>query len=101
MDNMFIEQQVKHAVRGLLDEKTAKALDGIGKIAAKQGGATTIENYKLLGKRALIVLGVAVVAVQATASVVGLVMSRKTEEQRIEKVVRRVLEEERQPQEEA
>lgn len=96
MGNSYIERQVKSAVRDLFGDKAVRAYEHIGKLAAQQGGDNVIENYKLLGKRSLIALGVAVVAVQVVASTVGFVVSRKSEEQRIEKVVRRVLEEERQ-----
>ena len=96
MDNMFVERQVERAVEDMLGGKAVRVLKGVRRMAAKQGGENVIENYQLLGKRALIVLGAAVVVAQVTTSVVGFVVSRKTEEQRIEQVVRRVLEEERQ-----
>ena len=66
------------------------------RIGVREYFFASIENYKLLGKRALIALGVVIVSVEVITSVVGFVASRKSEEQRIEKVVRRVLEEERQ-----
>ena len=96
MDNALVERYIESAVEDAFNHKAARLMKVVNKIAAKQGGGSTIENYKLLGKRVLIVLGVTVVAVQATTSVIGLVVSRKSEEQRIEKVVHRVLEEERQ-----
>ena len=65
-------------------------------VVAKQGGNSVIENYQLLAKRALIVAGVAIVSVQAVTSIVNFVVSRRIEEQRIERVVRRVIEEEKQ-----
>lgn len=80
----------------MFDDKAVRIVKSLSRLAAKQGGESTLENYQLLGKRALIILGVAIVAVQVTTSVVGFVTSRKSEEQRIERVVRRVLEEERQ-----
>lgn len=96
MTSSLIERQVENAVQNMLDDKTVRIVKGVSKIAAKQGGQSTIENYQLLGKRAFIALGIAVVGVQVAASLIGFVASRKSEEQRIERVVRRVLEEERQ-----
>ena len=96
MINSIIEQQVQNAAQELLDDKTIKILKGVRRIASKQGGENAIENYQLLGKRTLIALGITIVAVQAVSSAVGFVVSRKSEEQRIERIVRRVLEEERQ-----
>ena len=99
MITSIVEQQVQNAAQELLDDKTVKILKGVRRLASKQGGENAIENYQLLGKRTLIVLGVTIVAVQAVASVVGFVVSRKSEEQRIERIVRRVIEEERQKSE--
>ena len=96
MINSIIEQQVQNAAQELLDDKTIKILKGVRRIASKQGGEHAIENYQLLGKRTLIALGITIVAVQAVSSAVGFVVSRKSEEQRIERIVRRVLDEERQ-----
>ena len=99
MITSIVEQQVQNAAQELLDDTTVKILKGVRSLASKQGGENAIENYQLLGKRTLIVLGVTIVAVQAVASVVGFVVSRKSEEQRIERIVRRVIEEERQKSE--
>ena len=99
MITSIVEQQVQNAAQELLDDKTVKILKGVRRLASKQGGENAIDNYQLLGKRTLIVLGVTIVAVQAVASVVGFVVSRKAEEQRIERIVRRVIEEERQKSE--
>lgn len=96
MARSIVERQVENAVEDLLDDKAVRVVKGISRVAARQGGESALENYQLLGKRALIVLGVVVVAVQVTTSAVGFVVSRRSEEQRIERVVRRVLEEERQ-----
>ena len=95
----IIERQVESAVQDMFDDKAVRVMKGISKVAAKQGGESTLRNYQLLGKRALIVVGVVVVVVQLTTSVVGFVISRKNEEKRIEQIVRRVLEEERQKEE--
>ncbi len=96
MVGALIERQVESAVQDMFDDRAVRFVRRLSKMAAKQGGESTIQNYQLLGKRALIVLGVAVVAVEVATSIVGFVISRKSEEQRIERVVRRVLEEERQ-----
>ena len=96
MANSFIERQMETAVQDMFDDKAVRFMKAVSRIAAKQGGETTMENYQLLGKRALIVVGVAVVAIQVTASTVSFIMSRRSEEKRVEQVVRRVLEEERQ-----
>lgn len=95
MASSLIERQIENAVQDMFDDKAVRIMKVISKMASKQGGESALENYQLLGKRALIVLGVVIVAVQATTSIVGFVRSRKNEEQRIERVVRRVLEEER------
>ena len=96
MASTFMERQVENAVQDMFDDKAVRIVKGVSKIAAKQGGETTLENYQLLGKRALIALGIVIVGAQLATSVVGFVMSRKNEEKRIEQVVRRVLDEERQ-----
>ena len=96
MTSSLLERQVESAVQDMFDDKAVRIVKGVSKMASKQGGESIFENYQLLGKRALIVLGVVIVAAQVTTSVVGFVVSRKSEEQRIERVVRRVLEEERQ-----
>ena len=96
MASSFVERQVENAVQDMLDDKAVRIVKGVSRIAAKQGGESTLENYQLLGKRALIVLGIVIVTAQVATSAVSFVMSRKNEEKRIEQVVRRVLEEERQ-----
>ncbi|MBR0405334.1 MAG: hypothetical protein IJI68_09075 [Eggerthellaceae bacterium] len=96
MVSSLIERQVENAMEDLLDDKAVRVVKGINKVASKQGGDSILENYQLLGKRTVIALGVAIVAVQVAASIVGFVAARKSEEQRIERVVRRVLEEEQQ-----
>ena len=96
MASSIIERQVENAVQDMFDDKAVRFMKGVSKMASKQGGESILENYQLLGKRALIVLGAVIVAVQLTTSAVGFIASRKSEEQRIERVVRRVLEEERQ-----
>jgi len=96
--SQLIERHLENAVQEILDDKAIRALKRIGEIAAKQGGETPIENYKLLGKRALIAVGAAILVAEVATSAVAYVVSSKLEEQRIEKVVRRILEEERQNQ---
>lgn len=96
MARSLLERQVENAVQDMFDDKAVRFMKGVSKMASKQGGESALENYRLLGKRTLIVLGVAIVAVQLTTTAVSFVVSRKNEEQRIERVVRRVLDEERQ-----
>ena len=99
MAGTFIERQVESTVQSMLGDKAARIVKRISKMAEQQGGESVVENYQLLGKRALIALGVVIVAVEVTASAVSFVISRKGEQQRIERIVRRVLEEERQKEE--
>ena len=96
MSSSFVERQVESAVQDMFDDRAVRVMRVISRLAAKQGGESTMHNYQLLGQRALIVLGVTIAAVQITTSVVGYIRSRKNEEKRIEQVVRRVLDEERQ-----
>ncbi len=96
MASSLLERQLESTVQNVFDDKAVRIVRGINKIASKQGGDSALENYQLLGKRALIVLGVTIVAVQLTSSVISFVVSRRSEEQRIERIVRRVLEEEQQ-----
>lgn len=99
MGKSFLERQVENTVKEMFNEKGVRLMRVVQRLAAKQGGENAIENYRLLGKRALIVAGVAIIAIEATTSVVGLVISRKSEEQRMEKIARRVYEEESQKEE--
>ena len=99
MINSLVENQIKSMVRDTFGDKAVRIVKRIDKIAAKQGGSNAVENYRLLGKRALIVVGATVIVVQATASIIGLIVARRSEAQRVEKIVRRVLEEERQANE--
>lgn len=101
MGESFVERQIDNAVQEVAGDKAVRIVKQVRRIASKQGGENAIANYQLLGKRALITLGVVLVAVQVTSTVVSFVVSRKNEEQRIERIVRRVLEEERQQQEAA
>lgn len=101
MSRSFVERQIESAVQDAVGEKAVRVVKGVSKIAARQGGETMLQNYQLLGKRTLIALGVVIIAAQLTSSVVGFVVSRKSEEQRIERIVRRVIAEEREEQEAA
>ena len=94
MDNVIIERQVQRAIREAFGDKGVRLLKGIRKLAAKQGGENAVQNYQLLGKRTLVAVIVAVIAVEAVTSTVGYVISRRNEDKRIETIVRRVLEEE-------
>ncbi len=99
MAGSFVERQIEGAVLDLVNDNAARIMKGVSRLAAQQGGESTLQNYQLLGKRALIVAGVGIIAVQAVTSVAGFIISRKSEEKRIEQIVRRVLEEERQKEE--
>lgn len=91
-----MQDAVHNAMRGAMGDNAAQLIQGIRKLASKQGGKTEIENYKLLGKRALVVAGVGIATVQVVSWVGGTLISRKLEAKRVEKIVRRILEEERQ-----
>ena len=95
MVNALVESQIEKAVRETVGESAVQLFRGVSKIAAKQGGESALENYQLLGKRALIVFGVALVTANVAISAVSFVVSRRSEEKRIEKTVRRILEEEK------
>lgn len=99
MAGSFIERQVQSYVQGIFGDKAARIVKSVSRMAAKQGGASAAENYQLLGKRALIAFGAVVITAEVAISAVSFVISRRNEEQRIERVVRRVLEEERQKDE--
>jgi hypothetical protein len=109
MAGLFVEDAMQGAVQNAFQKavtdavgsKAIQIIQGIDKIASKQGGKTEAENYKLLGRRVLIVAGVALVAVRTVTWIGGTIVSRKLEEQRVEKIVRRILEEERQKEAEA
>lgn len=91
----LVEQHIESAVRDAFGDKAMHALKRVDRIAAKQGGENAAANYRLLGKRALIAVGVVFVGVQVVTSIAGLVISRASEERRVERIVRRVLAEER------
>ncbi len=95
MGGSILERQVESAVQDMFDDRAVRFIKSIRRFAAKQGGESAIQNYQLLGKRVLIVVGVVIVAVQG----VSFIISRRNESKRIERVVRRVLEEERQKEE--
>jgi hypothetical protein len=96
-----VQNAFQKAVTDAVGSKAIQIIQGIDKIASKQGGKTEAENYKLLGRRVLIVAGVALVAVRTVTWIGGTIVSRRLEEQRVEKIVRRILEEERQKEAEA
>ena len=99
MVNNLVERQIESAVEDLFDDKTARIVKGVTKIAKLQGGDTHLQNALLLGKRTLIVAGAVIVVAQVATTAIGLIALHKTQEKRIERTVRRVLEEERQKEE--
>ena len=62
----LIERQIESTLYDMFGDKAVRLMGVVNKMAAKQGGGSTIENYQLLGKRALIVAGVAVGVVYVT-----------------------------------
>ena len=92
MASSFLEYQIENALQDNHDDRVVRVVRWVNNLAAKQGGNSMMHNYQLLGQRALVVVGVAAVAVQ----LVSYVIARKSEEQRMENVARRVFEEERQ-----
>ena len=95
VEKAIIERKVEDLVSDVFDETTARVMKGVNKLASLQGGETMVENYKLLGKRTLIVIGGVIVVANLATTIVGHYLSRKNEEKRVEKIVRRVLDEER------
>ena len=91
MANFLMERLMENALQDKINNSLVRIVKSVNKMADQQGGGSAVENYQLLGKRVIIVLGVGAVVVQ----VVGYVVSRRREDQRIERIVRRVLEEER------
>lgn len=91
----MVESQIEKTIREYMGDDALRVLQSVGKVAAKQGGASTLENYQLLGKRALIALGAALAVASIATSIGGLVLSRVSEKKRVEKLVRQILEEER------
>ena len=96
-----LEDRIGAAINELAGDKAAMVLSSIAKVAAKQGGSSMAENYQLLGKRAAIGIGVALLAVNTIGWIGGTIISRRREEKRIEETVRRVLAEERAKEEAA
>ena len=95
MMNALVEKQVEAAVRDALGSNGVKLVKGLRKLAERQGGANPVENYQLLGKRAAIGLGAAVLAVNVGGAIVGSVLSRRSQKRQIEKAVAEALERER------
>ena len=95
MVSKLVEHGIENAVDNLLDDKTARIVKDVGKMAVKHVGKTTNQSPLSLGRKALAVLGGVIVTVQVATAVTTIIVLRKTEDKRIEKVVRKVLEEER------
>ena len=95
MINALVERQLANAVQSVGGERAVRALKSLSKLAARQGGANALENYQLLGKRAAVVGGVALAVVQVGGLAAAVAISRRNEQRRIEKTVRKVLAEER------
>jgi len=95
MENTLIERQMENALVKTFRNAVSLA-KSVGRMA---GGEQFLQNFQLPSKRTLVVAGVTIIAVQAAASVIGTMISRKCEEKRMERVVYRILEEERQKNE--
>ena len=94
MVSSLVEHQIENAVDDLFDEKTARVVKGVGKMAVKHVGKAANQGHHFLTKRPLAVLGGVIVGVQIVTAVTTIIVLRKTEDQRIERVVRAVLKEE-------
>ena len=95
MDNVFVEKWIERAVSDALGPKAMRFMRGLDKLASLQGGSNAVENYQLLGKRALIVGGAVLTVVQIGGLAAIVAISNKSEKRRIEKAVRKALAEER------
>ena len=93
MDNA-IKNAVQNALHEAFGDDAAQIAQTVNELAERQGGRNIAENYQLLGKRALIVAGVTIVGIQAVVWVGRTVIARRAEAKRVERIVRRVLEEE-------
>ena len=76
--NAFVEKQVDSAVKAIAGPKALKALRGVRKLASLQGGTSSVENYRLLGKRAGIVAGVALATVSAGTMAAGAALAMRS-----------------------
>ena len=94
--NTRVEAHIERTIKDAIGDKAVRVFRHVKKLAAKQGGESALENYQLLGKRTLIVFGVALVTVNAAVSAVSFIASRKSERKRVEAIVRQVMEEEKQ-----
>ena len=97
----MVKACIKNQVKKARGEKAIGVIKQVGELATTQNDGSTVDNLLSFGKRALVVTVVAVVATQVVVAAVGTVVAHKAEEKRVEKIVRRILEEERQEQEAA
>ena len=93
--NSFIEKQIESTVRSVLGANGVKVMRLVDKIAARQGGTNIIENYQLLGKRAAVVFGTAVVVVSVGGTIISSIAYRRSQKRMIDKAVAEALERER------
>jgi predicted DNA repair protein MutK len=97
--NNAIEGAIQNALHETFGDDAIQIVQRVNKIAERQGGKNLVENYQILGKRVLIVAGVAVVGISAATWIGRTIIARRLEAARVEKIVRRILEEERAKQE--
>ena len=97
--NNAIEGAIQNALHETFGDDAIQIVQRVNKIAERQGGKNLVENYQILGKRVLIVAGVAVVGISAVSWIGRTIIARRLEAARVEKIVRRILEEERAKQE--
>ena len=90
----LVEAQIEQVVKDSLNQSVSRVFRTVKWLAARQGGRSFIENYQLLGKRALIVFGTAFVTFNVVVGVSSRIIARRNEEIRMRKIVQRVLEEE-------
>ena len=91
IENALIERQMENALQKVF-HKAVRIAKGVSRMT---GGELSFQNFQLPSKRTLVVAGVSIIAVQVAASAIGTMISRRREDQRIERIARRVVEEER------
>ena len=101
MINAIVEKQLMSWLQTTVGPQAWRVLEAVDALASRQGGATVAENYQLLGKRAAAVGGAALAVAQAGVIVGSLVFSRRRQNKRIQKAVKKALEDERRAQDAA
>ena len=94
MVSKIVEHGLENAVDNLLDDKTARVVKSVGKVAIKQAGKSIKENNHLISKKTLAVAGTVILIAQVATTAIGLAVLHKAQEKRMERVVRKVVREE-------